>query len=106
MSFIEKLADETAARSEMMFLKLTTVHLLRLKLELPSKPRRMTKPLHGIDSIQAEMLKTDINTAAKILTDLFTTIWTKDGIPVDWKKGLLSTYQRKATSKIVTAGEG
>ena len=49
----------------------------------------------GIDSIHAEMLKADIETSTKILTNLFTTIWTKDTIPADWTKGLIVKLPRK-----------
>ena len=37
----------------------------------------------GIDSICAAMLKAYIDASAKILSDLFTTIWPKDTIPAD-----------------------
>ena len=60
----------------------------------------------SIDSIHAEMLKADIETSTKILTDLFTIIWTKNTIPADWTKALLSNYQRKEMSKTPTTGEG
>jgi len=49
----------------------------------------------GIDSIHAEMLKADIDTATKIMTDLSTTIWTKDNIPSDWTKGLIVKLPKK-----------
>ena len=49
----------------------------------------------GIDFIHAEMLKVDIETSTKILTNLFTTIWTKDTIPADWTKGLIVKLPKK-----------
>ncbi len=49
----------------------------------------------GIDSIHAEMLKADINLASKLLTDLFTTIWTTNTIPTDWSKGLIVKLPKK-----------
>ena len=48
----------------------------------------------GIDSIHAEMLN------AKILTDLFTTIWTKDNIPTDGTKGLIVKLPKKEDLQI------
>ena len=49
----------------------------------------------GIDSIHAEMLKVDIETSTKILTNLFTAIWTKDTISADWTKGLIVKLPKK-----------
>ena len=42
----------------------------------------------GVDSIHAEMLKADLSTATRVLTNLFDTIWDKETIPSDWGKGL------------------
>lgn len=49
----------------------------------------------GIDSIHAEMLKADINTSAKILSDLFRNIWDTNVIPEDWAKGLIVKIPKK-----------
>ena len=35
----------------------------------------------GVDSIHAEMLKADLSTATRVLTNLFDTIWDKETIP-------------------------
>ena len=43
----------------------------------------------GIGSIHAEMLKADVSTATRVLTDLFEIIWDKKTIPRDWAKGLI-----------------
>ena len=43
----------------------------------------------GIDNINAELLKVDIETSATVLTDLFTKMWQNDKIPADWLKGLI-----------------
>ena len=43
----------------------------------------------GVDSIYAEMLKADLSTATRVLTNLFDTIWDKETIPYDWDKGLI-----------------
>ena len=49
----------------------------------------------GSDSIHAEMLKADLNTSVKILTDLFRNIWNKNVIPEDWAKGLIAKVPKK-----------
>jgi len=35
------------------------------------------------------MLKADLGTSSKVLTDLFKDIWETDAIPDDWTKGLI-----------------
>jgi len=37
----------------------------------------------------AEMLKTDLNEAARVLTELYKTIWDEDIITSDWAEGLI-----------------
>ena len=49
----------------------------------------------GIDCIHAEMLKADIKTSSKVLTNLFKNIWDKDTIPDDWSKGLIVKLPKK-----------
>ena len=49
----------------------------------------------GIDSLQAELFKADINTASRLLTDLFSKIWEQEVIPNDWTKGLIFTLPKK-----------
>lgn len=49
----------------------------------------------GIDSIHAEMLKADTNTATKVFTDLFNDIWESNTIPEDWQKGLIVKLPKK-----------
>lgn len=49
----------------------------------------------GIDSLQTELLKTDIDTATKVLTDLFRKIWEQDVIPQNWSKGLIVKLPKK-----------
>ena len=58
----------------------------------------------GIDSLQAELFKADINTASRLLTDLFSKIWEQEVIPNDWSKALYSRFQRKAISATVIIG--
>ncbi|CAC5368428.1 unnamed protein product [Mytilus coruscus] len=43
----------------------------------------------GIDGLQVELLKADINTATVILHGLFKDIWEENKIPEDWAKGLI-----------------
>ena len=49
----------------------------------------------GVDSIHAEMLKADLSTATRVLTNLFDTIWDKETIPNDWGKGLIIKIPKK-----------
>ena len=54
----------------------------------------------GIDSIEAEMLKADPDTATSVLVDLFKTIWESDTIPSDWSKGLIVKLPKKGNLQI------
>ena len=49
----------------------------------------------GIDNIHTEMLKADINTTSRVLTDLFRSVWEQDTIPEDWCKGLIVKLPKK-----------
>ena len=49
----------------------------------------------GIDSLQAELFEADINTASRLLTDLFSKIWEQEVISNDWTKGLIFTLPKK-----------
>ena len=49
----------------------------------------------GIDSLQAELLKADIGTTSRLLTDLFCKIWEQEVIPKDWSKGLIFKLPKK-----------
>ena len=49
----------------------------------------------GIDSIQAEMLKADLDTSSKVLHILFLVIWEEGDIPSDWSKGLIVKLPKK-----------
>ena len=49
----------------------------------------------GVDSIHAEMLKADLSTATRVLTNLFDTIWDKETIPSDCGKGLIIKIPKK-----------
>ena len=42
-----------------------------------------------------EMLKADLGTATRVVTDLFETIWEKETIPIDWAKGLIIKVHKK-----------
>ena len=54
----------------------------------------------GVDSIHAEMLKADLCTATRVLTNLFDTIWDKDTIPSDWGKGLIIKIPKKGNLQV------
>ena len=54
-----------------------------------------TNKAAGVDSINAELLKADINTASKIFHHLFTNIWENENIPPDWSKGLIVKIPKK-----------
>ena len=41
----------------------------------------------GIDSLQAELLKVDIGTSLRLLTDLYCKIWDQEVVPKDWTQG-------------------
>lgn len=62
--------------------------VFEIKINPPTEAevRAATK---AMKTIHAEMWK------AKILTDLFTTIWTKDNIPAHWTKGLVVRLPKK-----------
>ena len=49
----------------------------------------------GVDSINAELLTADINTASKIFHHLFTNIWENENKPPDWSKGLIVKIPKK-----------
>jgi hypothetical protein len=49
----------------------------------------------GIDSIHAEMMKADIDTSTKVLTNLFSKVWSEETIPSDWCKGLIVKVPKK-----------
>lgn len=53
----------------------------------------------GIDAIHAEMLKADILTSTRVLTDLFQNIWNSNTIPEDWSKGLIVKVPKKGNIK-------
>ena len=53
----------------------------------------------GIDTLQAELLKVDINTSSKIITNLFKKIWEKEEVPEDWDKGLIFKLPKKGDLK-------
>jgi len=42
------------------------------------------------------MLKADLGTSSKVLTDLFKDIWETDAIPDDWTKGLIVKITKKS----------
>ena len=54
-----------------------------------------TNKAAGVDSINTELLKADINTASKIFHHLFTNIWENENIPPDWSKGLIVKIPKK-----------
>ncbi len=49
----------------------------------------------GIDLIQAEIIKADMETSTKYLSDLFCTIWREETIPEDWCKGIITKLPKK-----------
>lgn len=48
-----------------------------------------------IKNIHAEILKADLHTTTKLLTDLFRNKWEKDTIPKDWTRGLIVKIPKK-----------
>lgn len=59
-----------------------------------------------MDAIHAELLKADILTSTKVLTDLFQNIWNSDTIPEDWSKGLIVKIPKKGDIKNCTDWRG
>jgi hypothetical protein len=49
----------------------------------------------GVDGITSEFLKADIEVATDVLHNLFTAIWSKEALPDDWEKGLLTRIAKK-----------
>ena len=49
----------------------------------------------GIDLINAEIIKADIESSTKYLTDLFHAIWREETIPEDWCKGVITKLPKK-----------
>ncbi len=49
----------------------------------------------GIDLIQAEILKADLDTSTKYLSDLFRAIWMEETVPEDWCKGVITKLPKK-----------
>ena len=45
------------------------------------------------------MLKADIPTSTRVLTDLFQNIWNSDTIPEDWSKGIIVKVPKKDNTK-------
>ena len=54
----------------------------------------------GVNSIHTEMLKADLSTATRVLTNLFDTIWDKETIPSDWGKGLIIKIPKKGNLQV------
>ena len=49
----------------------------------------------GPDEIPAEAIKTNIETAVKVLYSLFSKIWEKEEVPTQWKEGIIIKLQKK-----------
>merc|ERR1719354_365218 len=49
----------------------------------------------GIDLINAEIIKAEIESSTKYLTDLFHAIWREETIPEDWCKGVITKLPKK-----------
>ena len=75
---------------------------LPISCDKPSKAeiRKAIKTLRngkaaGPDSIPAEAIKADVETATNILHDLFSKIWDKEELPADWKEGIVVKLPKK-----------
>ena len=68
----------------------------------PPSPILLTKcgKAAGIDIIHEEVLKADLNSSTKFLTDLFRKIWEKDTIPDDWNNGLIGRIDAAVDQKL------
>jgi len=59
-----------------------------------------------VDSIQTEMLKADLITATRVLTNLFDIIWDKETIPIEWDKGLIIMIPKKGNLQVYNYWRG
>ena len=80
---------------------------LNIRVDVPSqsevrKAIETMKPnkAPGIDQIQAEILKADLETSTKYLTEMFVAIWDKEVIPDDWCKGVITKLPKKGDLSI------
>ena len=56
----------------------------------------------GVDSIDAEMLHTNLSTCSRVLTDMLDTVLDIYTTPSDWNKGCIINSLGKATFEYVT----
>ena len=49
----------------------------------------------GVDEVVVELLKSDLETAAKVLEKLYQRVWNEEEVPEDWKKGLIVKLPKK-----------
>ena len=60
----------------------------------------------GPDEIPADAIKADTETAVQMLYSLFGKIWEKEGVPAQWKEGIIIKLQKKATLGTAATIEG
>ncbi|XP_073671663.1 uncharacterized protein [Paramisgurnus dabryanus] len=75
---------------------------LDISIELPTKEeivaaikKLKNNKAPGLDNLNAELFKTDPETAAEILEPLFRTIWRKACVPEEWTKGVIIKIPKK-----------
>ena len=44
-----------------------------------------------------DMLKADVSMSEKCMVELFNKVWTEEGVPKEWQKGVISHHQRLET---------
>ena len=49
----------------------------------------------GQDRITADMLKADASMSATCLVELFNKVWTEEGVPEEWQKGIIIKLPKK-----------
>ena len=76
--------------------------LLGIDTNLPSKEEIKTAinalkngKACGVDCINAEMLKADIESSAEVLADFCRSIWASETIPENWTRGLIVKLPKK-----------
>ena len=60
----------------------------------------------GIDSIHGKMLKADLSTSTRVLTELFESIWEKETVPSDWAKRLIIKLSKKGNLQVCDKWRG
>jgi len=64
-----------------------------MEIELPDEIEEIDTP--GIDNMQAELLKADIEYATSKVKEIIDIVWRDEKTPRKWRKGLIVKCRRK-----------